>query len=107
MYDSTSTLRLSSKAKFLSSKAKCLSSKAKCLSSKAKFLSSKPKCLSSKAKCLSSKAKCLSSKTKCLSIVRLNVCVKVAEDPELYASYFWWKDFYQIRNSQEDLAQVS
>jgi len=30
---------------------------------------------------------------------------KVDQDDELYASYFWWKDFYQVRNSREDMAQ--
>ena len=31
--------------------------------------------------------------------------LKVASDDELYASYFWWKDFYEIRNSGADLSQ--
>ena len=31
--------------------------------------------------------------------------LKVASDDELYASYFWWKDFYEVRNSGKDLSQ--
>jgi len=31
---------------------------------------------------------------------------KVGSDPALYASYFWWKDFYQVRTSREDISQV-
>ena len=31
--------------------------------------------------------------------------LKVAADDELYASYFWWKDFYEVRNSRADLSQ--
>ena len=29
----------------------------------------------------------------------------MAADDELYASYFWWKDFYEVRNSRADLSQ--
>ena len=32
--------------------------------------------------------------------------LEVAADDELYASYFWWKDFYEVRTSQHDLSQV-
>ena len=28
------------------------------------------------------------------------------EDDALYASYFWWKDFYQVRTEALDNAQV-
>ena len=31
--------------------------------------------------------------------------LEVAADDELYASYFWWKDFYEVRNSRADLSQ--
>ncbi|XP_023320067.1 alpha-(1,3)-fucosyltransferase C [Eurytemora carolleeae] len=31
---------------------------------------------------------------------------KVSEDPALYASYFWWKDFYEVRDRKEDLNQA-
>ena len=31
--------------------------------------------------------------------------LKVDGDDELYASYFWWKDFYEVRNRQKDLSQ--
>lgn len=30
----------------------------------------------------------------------------VMEDDALYASYFWWKDFYQVRTEALDNAQV-
>ena len=26
----------------------------------------------------------------------------VAKDDPLYASYFWWRDYYEVRNSAED-----
>ena len=29
----------------------------------------------------------------------------VAADDELYASYFWWKEFYEVRTSRHDLSQ--
>ncbi len=29
----------------------------------------------------------------------------LAEDDAAYASYFWWKDFYEVRNSEADRAQ--
>ena len=31
---------------------------------------------------------------------------KVSSDDSLYASYFWWKEFYQVRTSDQDLSQV-
>ena len=31
--------------------------------------------------------------------------LKVDKDDELYASYFWWKDFYEVRQSKTDLSQ--
>ena len=34
-----------------------------------------------------------------------NYLLRVNADDELYASYFWWKDFYEIRNSKQDLSQ--
>ena len=30
----------------------------------------------------------------------------VASDDSLYASYFWWRDYYEVRNSQADRAQA-
>ena len=30
----------------------------------------------------------------------------IAEDDALYASYFWWRDYYEVRNSAEDRAQA-
>ena len=30
---------------------------------------------------------------------------KVASDDELYASYFWWKEFYEVRDRREDMSQ--
>ena len=30
----------------------------------------------------------------------------IASDDALYASYFWWRDYYEIQNSAEDRAQV-
>ena len=30
----------------------------------------------------------------------------IASDDALYASYFWWRDYYEIRNSAEDRAQA-
>lgn len=32
--------------------------------------------------------------------------LQVSSDPALYASYFWWKDFYEVRNSDSDKAQA-
>ena len=32
--------------------------------------------------------------------------LEVAADDELYASHFWWKDFYEVRTSRNDLSQV-
>jgi alpha-1,3-fucosyltransferase len=29
----------------------------------------------------------------------------LAKDDAAYASYFWWKDFYEVRNGEEDRAQ--
>ena len=29
----------------------------------------------------------------------------IAGNDTLYASYFWWRDYYEIRNSQADRAQ--
>jgi len=31
---------------------------------------------------------------------------EVSEDPALYASYFWWKDFYEVRTRRQDLSQA-
>ena len=31
--------------------------------------------------------------------------LKVDKDDELYASYFWWKEFYEVRNTKTDLSQ--
>merc|ERR1712062_746816 len=31
---------------------------------------------------------------------------KVSSDPALYASYFWWKEFYVVRDGKEDLNQA-
>ena len=31
--------------------------------------------------------------------------IKVSEDDKLYASYFWWRDFYEVRSGPEDRAQ--
>ena len=30
---------------------------------------------------------------------------KLSQDDALYASYFWWKDYYEIRDGPEDRAQ--
>eukprot|EP00090_Calanus_glacialis_P008606 TRINITY_DN16947_c0_g1_i5.p1 TRINITY_DN16947_c0_g1~~TRINITY_DN16947_c0_g1_i5.p1 ORF type:complete len:435 (-),score=116.30 TRINITY_DN16947_c0_g1_i5:147-1451(-) len=32
--------------------------------------------------------------------------LEVAADDELYASHFWWKDFYEVRTSRNDLSQA-
>ena len=32
--------------------------------------------------------------------------LKVDQDDELYASYFWWKDFYELRKSRSDGSQA-
>ena len=31
--------------------------------------------------------------------------LEVTADDELYASYFWWKEFYEVRRSRHDLSQ--
>ena len=31
--------------------------------------------------------------------------VKISKDDALYASYFWWKDYYEVRNDHKDRAQ--
>lgn len=31
---------------------------------------------------------------------------KISEDDALYASYFWWRDYYQVKNSAQDRAQA-
>ena len=31
---------------------------------------------------------------------------KVAEDDELFASYFWWRDFYTINTHQQNYQKV-
>ena len=31
--------------------------------------------------------------------------LEVSADDELYASYFWWKEFYEVRRSRHDLSQ--
>ena len=41
-----------------------------------------------------------------LKKICLHFAETLSQDDALYASYFWWRDYYEVRNRAEDRAQA-